>query len=140
MSFYKKAYRIIGFTVAILGVILIPFLRYLIKDIGSIQNVYVIYVLYLANTVSSYFISYKETLINADQKNYKLVGINTFFLIILNLLQMIVLVIYKKFTIYLLVQIVIQFIQKIIINIYITNEYASIDYKSKEKIEKKIWI
>ena len=137
MSFYKKAYRIIGFTVAILGVILIPFLKYLIKDIGSIQNVYVIYVLYLANTVSSYFISYKETLINADQKNYKLAGINTFFLIILNLLQMVVLVIYKKITIYLLVQIVIQFIQKIIINIYITNEYASIDYKSKEKIEQK---
>ena len=137
MSFYKKAYRIIGLTVAILGVILIPFLKYLIKDISSIQNVYVIYVLYLANTVSSYFISYKETLINADQKNYKLVGINTFFLIVLNMLQIIVLVIYKKFTIYLLVQILIQFIQKIIINIYISKQYTNIDYNSKNKIEQR---
>ena len=77
MSFYKKAYRIIGLVVALLGIVLLPFLPYLISGANNfdMNTIYIIYVLYLINTVSTYFISYKETLITANQKKYLLVKI-----------------------------------------------------------------
>lgn len=137
MSFYKKAYKIIGCIVATLGIILIPFLKYLIKDINSINNVYWIYILYLINTVSTYFISYKETLINADQQKYKLLIIELVGVICLNILQITFLILTKNFIVYLLIQIIILLIQRIIINKYITKKYSFIDFKDKDKLEKK---
>lgn len=137
MSFYKKSYRVIGFIVAILGIILIPFLKYFIQDINLVKNAYTIYLLFLTNTVSSYFISYKETLINADQKNYKLTKINLIFLILINTLQIVSLLIYKNFIIYLCIQLIVQLAQRVVINIYITKEYSNIDFKSKDKVGEK---
>ena len=40
MSFYRKAYTVIGIVVGIVGIILIPFLKYIINGIESIDNVY----------------------------------------------------------------------------------------------------
>lgn len=137
MSFYKKIYRIIGTTVGILGIALIPFLKYLINGIEQINNVLIIYSLYLINTVSTYFISYKETLINADQKKYKLATIESISLIVLNIFQVIFLLISKNFIVYLLIQIIIQFIQRVVTNIYITKKYKNINFCSNEKMEKK---
>lgn len=134
MSFYRKVYRIVGIVELIIGIILIPALKYIIKDISSIDNCYLIYILYLINTSTSYFISYKETLINADQNGYKLTIINLLSLIILNVSQIIFLIITRNFLIYLIIQIVISFFQRIITNIYISKKYKSINFKSKEKL------
>ncbi len=69
MRYYAKAYRIIGIIVAIFGLCMIPFLGVVIKDPPNIkENLYVIYLIYLFNTSSSYFFSYKSSLIMADQK------------------------------------------------------------------------
>lgn len=137
MSFYRKTYTAIGLVIAIVGVVIIPFLKYLINDINSINDVYLIYILYLINTVSTYFISYKETLINADQKKYKLAGIEFVGLVVLNVLQMIFLILTRNFIVYLVIQFFTLFVQRIIINKYITKTYENIDFHCKEKIEKK---
>ena len=55
MNFYQMAYRIIGIIILILGLCLIPFLDHLIKDIPDIPHFVLIYVLFLLNTVVSYF-------------------------------------------------------------------------------------
>ena len=47
MSFYRKAYIIIGFIVLFLGIVLSFSLSYLIKDFSSIKSPYVIYYLFL---------------------------------------------------------------------------------------------
>lgn len=137
MSFYKKVYRIIGSIVILLGIIMIPFLKYVVKDIGTINNVYVIYILYLLNTGSTYFISYKETLIIADQKKYKLTLIETLFTIALNILQILFLIITKNFIVYLSIQFLVTLIQRIITNVYITSKYSFINFNSKNKIDKE---
>lgn len=135
MTFYKKAYRIIGFTVAALGMILFFFLDYLIKDAQAIQNLNIIYLLYLANTVSTYFISYKETLIYADQKSYKLTTINFVFTLLINIGQVIILLVTKNYILYLVTQFIITFLQKLFVNIFITRKYNYINFNSEEKLE-----
>lgn len=71
MSLYRKAYHIIGCCVAVLGIGLLPFLPYLIKTPPEyIPNLTQIYLLFVLNSVLSYFCIYKQSLFIAHQKNY----------------------------------------------------------------------
>lgn len=134
MSFFKKVYSIIGLIVFILGIILFFFLDKIIPEYNQIKNIGIIYFLYLINTVSTYYIAYKEILITADQKSYRLTKINVFFTSIFYIMQIIILLIFKNFISYLVVQFFIQIVQKIITNKFITKEYSEIDYNIKEKL------
>jgi len=114
---------------------LIPFLKFILAENANVEDIYLIYFIYLINTVSTYFISYKEVLIIADQKNYKLTKINFLFDIILNFLQIIALIVLKNFIIYLIVQMIIEIIRRIFINKFISKEYKDISFSTKEKID-----
>ncbi|MCI8396874.1 MAG: oligosaccharide flippase family protein [Clostridia bacterium] len=135
MTFFKKVYEIIGIIVLVFGVVLYFFLDKMIKEYNSIPQLNIIYILYLINTVSTYYTAYKEILITADQKAYKLTKINIIFTTLLNTLQIIVLLIFKNFIAYLITQFFVQIAQKIATNIYITKEYKEINFKSKQKLE-----
>ena len=137
MSFYKKVYKIIGISVIGLGLIIMPFLSKIVANPPAGINIYVIYLIYLFDTCNLYFISYKETLIVADQNNYKLFKYNMFFYTFMYVIQIGVLILYKNFIVYLISKIVILFIQRLYINRFITKEYKQINYNSKEKVPKK---
>ena len=50
MRLYKKCYSIIGIVVIILGLGIIPFLKYIITDVPNIsENIILIYILFLFN-------------------------------------------------------------------------------------------
>ena len=69
MKLYQKAYTIIGFVIIALGIATLPFLEYLVKD-ADIPDLHLIFMLFVINTASGYFFSYKGSLITAHQKNY----------------------------------------------------------------------
>ena len=51
MNLYKKAYNIIGIVVFVLGLCVIPFMGFIIKDAPNIkENLILIYMLFLVNT------------------------------------------------------------------------------------------
>lgn len=104
MDFYKKAYRIIGSMVAVLGLILLPFIPYLIHG-KVISHIYIIYLCYLTNSVSSYFLNYKRGILTASQKDYVNIINQVSFQIIQFIIQFLVLVYLKNFILYLVVQI-----------------------------------
>lgn len=70
LRLYRKAYRIIGIVILGVGFILTPFLRFMIK--GSVPpdvNLYILYFIFLFNTVISYFLfAYKTSLLSAHQR------------------------------------------------------------------------
>lgn len=70
LELYKKLYRIIGFVILIAGLICVPFLRYFISgDVPADVNLYVLYGIYLGNTVCSYFLfAYRSSLLTAHQR------------------------------------------------------------------------
>lgn len=101
MQLYKKAYNIIGFVVLLLGIALIPVLPYLMKDTTDLVNIRLYYILYLMQSVSSYwFFAYKATLLNADQKQYIYNIINYITLIIGSVARIVILLVFKSFLIY----------------------------------------
>ena len=71
LNLYRKLYRYIGSIILIVGLALLPFLKYLIKgDCPPDINVYVLYGVYLLNTVISYWMfAYKQSLLTAHQRS-----------------------------------------------------------------------
>lgn len=112
VNFYKNTYRIIAIVVCILGVFVLPFLNFFIGDAANIKEpIYVIYLLYLLNSVISYLYAYKQSLLCADQREY-LVSICTAAMQIIKVIfQITTLVLWRSFVFTLIVQIICTFIQ-----------------------------
>ncbi|WP_295067315.1 polysaccharide biosynthesis protein [Ruminococcus sp.] len=71
MQLYKTYYRIIGGVIAVLGIVLTPFVPHLIKgEVPLGINIYVLYLLNLCATVLSYWLfAYKNSILQAHQRN-----------------------------------------------------------------------
>ena len=124
MHFYAKAYRIIGGIVAVVGLSMLPFLNIIIRDQPAIkENLYLIYLMYLANTVISYFFSYRGSLLTAMQRNYIVVGYSYVITIVQSIIQMIFLLVTHEYLSYLIIQMV----GGIIYNVWISHK-ACKDY------------
>lgn len=64
MKLYAKTYQIIGIVIAGLGICLVPFVGYIVGDVSYIkENIILLYLLFLLNSVISYFFVYKKSLI-----------------------------------------------------------------------------
>lgn len=105
MRMFGWFYRIVALIVAVAGLALIPFFDIVIKDYKSVDHLILIYLLYLVNTICSYLLIYKKTLMDAHQLNY----IGTFYLtmswVVQDILQILVLVLWKNFILFLLINI-----------------------------------
>lgn len=136
ITYFKKIYQKIALFILIVGLCLLPFLKYIVKDYTASDNIYLIYILYLINTVSSYFVSYSATLIEADQKYYETSKIVIFFDLLTSALQLIALLIFKNFILYLVVQFFARFIQRVVTNNYIQKKYKDINFKTEKELSK----
>lgn len=143
MTFYKKMYRIIAVVVSLMGIAIMPFFPFIIKE--SVPNIYVYYVLYLSSTIISYLCAYKRTLIIADQKNYISSICRNIYLVLLNVLQIIVLIYTHSYVVFLVVQIILSFVENLAISKiadkiypYIRKEGYELEKKEKEVIYKNI--
>ena len=70
MRMFRNFYRITAGFVVLAGLCLIPFLDILMKDRPDVNHLIIIYLLYLLNSVVSYLLIYKKTLVDAHQMNY----------------------------------------------------------------------
>lgn len=146
LNVYRKIYLIIGICVLCLGLAVLPFLKYLIKGSYSNQiNLYILYSIYLANTVIGYFFfAYKNSLLTAHQRNDIASNINSVVMIVMYLCQIAVLAIFKNYYIYA----IFLPLSTLAINIYtaiVTKKMfpkyfckGSIDKESKKKLKKQM--
>lgn len=103
MWFYRSAYRIIAGVILIAGLVFLPFVPWLIKDAAfNVRYLRLVYVIFLLKTVSSYFFSYKRTLLDADQKMYLISMTNTAFRFITVASNLGILILTQNFIAYLL--------------------------------------
>lgn len=138
MGFYGKAYRIIGCVVALLGLFMIPFLKVIIISPPNIsESIYTIYLLYLFNTASTYFFSYRSALISAAQKNYIVLGLNYIITIIQSVIQIPLLILTHNYMIYLVVQTVGTFINNFLISFIAKKMYPFITQKNAPALTKE---
>lgn len=123
MLLYKKIYIIIGCIIAVIGLLILPAIPYIINN-SSIDHICYIYILFLLNSVLSYFFSYNRSLLNADQKNYIMTIVTFICTLITNLVQIFVLWISHSFILYICISIVFTLIDNIIVKKIVDKEYS----------------
>lgn len=136
LNLFKKIYNVIGIAVLVVGLCLLPFLSYLIGE-TKIDDIKVIYILYLINTAVSYFSgAYKKTLLIADQKQYIINLYSNVFLLIKSIGQIIVLLLFKDFVVYLVSQIILTILENLFFSVYVSKKYIYLKEKSNKGIER----
>ena len=105
LNLMRKIYKCIGLIILILGCCVYPFLDFLVKnDTGADVNLYILYTMYLANTVMSYLMcAYRSALFTAYQRNDVVAKISIVCEIVMYLIQGVVLAFTRNYYLYLLV-------------------------------------
>ena len=106
MTYYKRIYHRIAIVVAIIGIGMLPLLPYVVNLDTEIPYLPIYYLLYVANIVISYLMAYRYTIITADQKGYLITIYSLVGTILQTLVQIVILVVFKNFMLYLIVFIV----------------------------------
>lgn len=107
MNLYKKLYMAVGAVVFIVGAGFAPFLNLFVKD-NTIPDLHLIYFMYLADSVLSYFFSYKQTIIQANQKGYIISAVTQFIRTVQIAVQMLTVLYFSNFYIYIALQLIAQ--------------------------------
>lgn len=136
VEFYGKAYKAIGILIAIMGLALMPFLNAIIRDVPDIkESIYLLYFIYLFNTASTYFFSYRSSLVIAAQQNYIVSGLNYIITIIQSIVQMIYLLITKEYIGYLIIQTIGTLIYNILISQIAVKKFPYIKSRNIKPLE-----
>lgn len=144
MVLYRRVYRAIGCTIFAIGLCLIPFLDWIIKDPPNIENLKLYYFLFLSNSAVSYlFFAYKASLLTADQKTYVLNNIRNIVHIVKTIVQVLGLFLLQNYLFYLISNLIFTVFENYVISISVNRRYGRmLEKKSNElsSIEKKrIW-
>lgn len=136
MQMFKWFYRITAVFVGISGILIIPFMDVIMKNKPDVNHLVFIYLLYLSNSVLSYLLAYKRTLIEAHQMGYIVLIYQTVFLLIQNIGQMAVLVVTRNFILYLSVHIICTILANIFISAKADKMFPYLKEEVKEKLDK----
>lgn len=136
MSFYKKIYFFIGIIIFAIGMCLLPFLSFLIKEVPRVHNLQLIYCLFLIQTCSSYFFAQYNSILSANQCNYIITRINIITSFFKTFLEIIALLIFKDYIVYLCIGIFLGIITNYIIYRKAYKMFPYIKEKA-EPLEKK---
>lgn len=105
LNLYKKIFIVIGTIILVAGLVIVPFLPNLISGENHTDvNIYVVYLIYLSNTVLSYYLfAYKQALFSAFQRNDLMSKRSTIVSFFASSLQIVFLLLFKNYYIYVLV-------------------------------------
>ena len=95
----------------------------LIKDTTGINNLYLLFILFLLNTTISYLYSYSWNILIADQKKYIVNSYRYIIYSIFKVLQIVYLIIKKDFVGYMIIQVISTFLENYILSIIAKKNY-----------------
>ncbi len=125
MRFYQKTYRIIGAVVLVAGFCITPFLSYFINDIPEgIENISIIYMMFVTNTAVSYFYAYKRLAITASQNQYIIDSVHVFSKVAMDVVQIIILIYTRNYLLFLTVQIISTVAENMVLSKWADNKFA----------------
>ena len=142
LKLYRQVYRVVGAVVVCLGLCLVPFLPKLVKDYATLGrlglNPVVIFLMYLFNTASSYWVfAYKTAFVQANQKTYMLTVIGYAVSILNSVGQILALVLSRNFYIYLAVQIAFVVIRNLVWALVCDRKFPYAREKVEESVSKE---
>ncbi|MBR3020298.1 MAG: lipopolysaccharide biosynthesis protein [Clostridia bacterium] len=138
MNLFRTAYWIIGAATMVIGIILIPWLPYLITDLpNDISYIRIVYLMFVFQSAVSYLFSYKISLMQADQNGYIYTRIYTVFKLVGTVLVLIALLFSKNFLVFLGANILLTVVTNAYASHVAQKKYPYIDKRAKLPKEEK---
>lgn len=138
MRLYRNTYFLIGAVIAVLGMAITPVLPYLVNFDHTVDiNYYVIYILFLMDTVSTYFFSaYRRSVLQAGQQEYIVTNVTSVFNWIVTIGQILILIITHNYYGYIIIKTLLNIVKNKIISYIAGKRYPCINKNNAPKIEK----
>lgn len=140
MNFYRKSYNIIAIIIFILGILLVPCLKFFVNtnlEFTNFGGIKFIFLLFIIDASVSYILSYKRSIIQADQK-YRLINItHTIMYVLMNFIQLSLLYLFKNYILYLVIKILFRFLENLVITIIANKMYPYIKNKTEKTLTKE---
>ncbi len=105
LNYFKRIYIFIAVGVTVIGVGLIPFLKYLVNMDKDIPYLYVYYMVFVIKNAVSYLFVYKSSLIKADQKTYLINRREVIINLVKVVLQFVCVIAFRNYLIYILLEV-----------------------------------
>lgn len=137
MKFYKVCYRYVALFVLLIGLIIIPLVPAIVGETYIRENLYILYVISLIDVALSYVMTYKRSLLYADQKNYIINFVHIGYTTFMSVCQIIIILYTKNYFYFLIVKLIFRFLENIIINAYVNKNYNYIKEPATEISEKE---
>lgn len=127
--FYRKVYNYIALCIAVIGLLFIPFLKYIINLEKEIDHLYLYYLLTLVSTVVSYLFVYKTTVLHAYQQSYLVTKYNMIISTASTVAQIIFMLLVKNYILYLCISIFFGLLNNIVVSHISDKQYPFINDK-----------
>ena len=136
MQFYKLIYRVIAAVILVFGVALTPFLQYIVTGAEglSLFELRLYFLIFLANTVTTYFVIYKYGYVNALQETYVTTNIETVTSLVCAAVQLTALLLTGNFLVYLLANTGMLIASRFIIAFYLNRRYPILRERPAEPL------
>lgn len=139
MNLYRKAYSIFAIVISLLGLCIMPYVHLFLKENSfSLDYIRLVYILWLIRTVCSYLLSYKRSVLIADQREY-VITIGVLIASTMNYLAIIIIVeFWQNYVLALSLNIVIEIVLNLLIARYVNKKYAFLKKMQKAPLQKEI--
>ena len=139
MKMYKRAYCIIATVMISLGLCVLPFVHLFLRENSfSLEYIRLIYSLWLVRSALSCLLSYKRSILIADQKEY-VVSIAALLANVMNYSLIIVLVqLFENYALALALNIVVEACMNLWISSYVNRKYLFLKRYKGEAVEKEV--
>lgn len=134
MVIFRKMYACVGSIIFVIGLCIVPFLGHFTKNTFPYWQTVLYFMVILVSTAGTYFLSYKQALIYADQKGYIVTKILGYSNIIKILFQIVLTMIFKSYLIWIILNLAFNFGYLIFTNRKLDKIYPKeIIFKTNEK-------
>lgn len=134
LDLYRRAYLAVASIVALLGLLLFPFLPQFIQTDIGVSELQRVYLLLLANTVAGYFFSYRQTLFTAHQAQYVNAAWYSLFYLLTAAGQIVALFLTRNYLVFLAVDVVFQLLRNILLARHVTRAYPEVFDKTPQPL------
>lgn len=139
MNLYRKAYRIFALVILGIGLAAMPFVHLLLKNVDfSLGYIRLVFTMWLVRTALSYLLSYKRSVLIADQREY-IVSIATLTVNVLNYSSTIlILEVSRNYVLALGVNIAVEAVSNLWLTGYVNRRYPFLVRMKGEPLDRRI--
>lgn len=133
LNAFRGIYRIIGIIVSMIAIIFMMFISKIIPNSSiGYAYIYIYFIIFALKTILSYYFTYLQILIVADQRSYIITKISGTINIIKVLLQIITSIIFKNYTLWIVLEFGFTLFNFFIINLKIKKTYYWLNFDNEK--------